>query len=72
MRVRLLSGEGGFKVDGVAISDDGTGRALSGFLAALRAGGYQVNAEDPGTQAQQPGFFSYSVRRFAEASGVKS
>lgn len=70
MRVRLLSGEGGFKVDGVAVGDDGT--ALSGFLAALRAGGYQANAEDPGAQAQQPGFFSYSVRRLAEASGAKS
>ncbi len=71
MRVRLLSAEGpqgGFRVDGVPISNAGSERALSGFLAALRAQGYQVKAEDPGYQTQQPGFFSYSVRRIAPVS----
>ena len=71
MRVRLLTGEGaqgGFRVDGVLVNDAGSERALSGFLAALRAEGYQVRAEDPGYQTQQPGFFSYSVRRIAPVS----
>lgn len=72
MRVRLLPAEGlqaGFRVDGVPVSNAGSERALSGFLAALRAEGYQVKAEDPGYQTQQPGFFSYSVRRLVPASG---
>lgn len=69
MRVRLISRDGGFRVDG---SDSGSERALTGFLAALRSAGYQVSAEDPGTQSQQPGYFSYSVRRLAEVSGAKS
>lgn len=75
MRVRLLTGEGvqgGFRVDGVPVGDGGSERALSGFLAALRAEGYQVKAEDPGYQTQQPGFFSYSVRRLAPVGGEKS
>jgi len=75
MRVRLLTGEGaqgGFRVDGVPVADAGSERALSGFLAVLRADGYQVKAEDPGYQTQQPGFFSYSVRRLESASGDKS
>lgn len=72
MRVRLLSKEGGFRIEGVPVGDAGSERALSGFLATLRAAGYQVNAEDPGNQTQQPGFFSYSVRRVAPVGGVKS
>jgi hypothetical protein len=75
MRVRLLAGEGtqgGFRVDGVPLNNAGSERALSGFLAALRAEGYQVKAEDPGYQTQQPGFFSYSVRRLAPANGDMS
>ena len=59
-------------ISGVPLSDAGSERALSGFLAALRAAGYQATAEDPGNQTQQPGFFSYSVRRIAQVSGVKS
>lgn len=75
MRVRLIPGDGaqgGFRVDGVPLQDAGLERGLSGFLSALRVDGYQVRAEDPGYQSQQPGFFSYSVRRLSAVGGDRS
>lgn len=72
MRVRLQAGDTAFRIEGLPHSDAASERELSGFLAALRATGYQVKAEDPGYQAQQPGFFSYSVRRTAPPVQAKS
>ena len=71
MRVRMTSPEGIYRVDGVPVAGTSADRALSGFLSALRLAGYQVNAEDPGNQTQQPAFFSYSVRRASDVDGVK-
>ena len=72
MRVQLQASDTAFRIEGVPHSDAASERDLSGFLAALRAAGYQVKAEDPGYQAQQPGFFSYSVRRTAPPVQAKS
>jgi hypothetical protein len=68
MRIRLASADGAFRIDGVPANDISADRALSGFLAELRSSGYQVSAEDPGNQSQQPGFFSYSVRRLPDGA----
>ena len=72
MRVRLMAKEGSFRIEGVPASDIGAERALSGFLASLRSAGYQVHAEDPGMQAQQPGIFSYSLRRIGNVMRARS
>jgi hypothetical protein len=72
MRVRTLSGEGGtagFQVDGIPLNANSPERSLSGFLGALRAKGYHSTSEDPGYQSQQPGFFSYSIRRVDLTAG---
>ncbi|MBZ0105726.1 MAG: hypothetical protein K8H84_08860 [Sulfuricella denitrificans] len=71
MRVQLLSREGVFRVDGMPLNDTEMDVALSGFLAALKAHGYQVNAVDPGNQSQLPGFFSYSLRRSTDNDGAR-
>lgn len=72
MRVRLITKDGGFRIEGVPVIGVGAEHALSGFLAALNAAGYQVHAEDPGIQAQQPGIFSYSLRRIGKVMAEKS
>jgi hypothetical protein len=72
MRVRVLPSEGSaasFQVDGVPLNIALPEQSLSGFLGALRGEGYQAKSEDPGYQTQQPGFFSYSVRRVDLAPG---
>jgi hypothetical protein len=70
MRVRLLSPEGVYRVDGVPVVGSTADQALAGFIGALRAAGYQANAEDPGSQGAQPGYFSYSIRRLPARDGV--
>ncbi|MBU0594590.1 MAG: hypothetical protein KKH74_12765 [Gammaproteobacteria bacterium] len=71
MRVQLLSREGLFRVDGMPLNGTEMDVALSGFLAALKKSGYQVNAVDPGNQSQLPGFFSYSLRRSSDHDGAR-
>ena len=62
MRVRMVATDGVYRIDGVPVSG-ASGQALAGFVAAMRTAGYRVDAEDTGGQGQQPGFFSYLVRR---------
>ncbi|WP_334189538.1 hypothetical protein [Noviherbaspirillum sp.] len=62
MRVRMVAADGVYRVDGVPASG-ASGQALAGFVAAMRTAGYRIDAEDTGGQGQQPGFFSYLVRR---------
>lgn len=61
MRVRLIPADGSFRVEGVPYNDGSSEHGLSGFLANMQNLGYQLKSEDPGTQGQQTGFFSYSV-----------
>ena len=62
LRIRLISKEAGFKIEGVPYAGEQSERVLSGFLGALKQSGYIVSAEDPGNLNQQAGFFAYSIR----------
>jgi hypothetical protein len=62
LRIRLISKEAGFKIEGVPYVADQSERMLSGFLGDLKQSGYLVSAEDPGNMNQQAGFFAYSIR----------
>jgi hypothetical protein len=62
LRIRLISKEMGFKIEGVPYAGEQSERVLSGFLADLKQSGYQVSSEDPGNMNQQAGFFAYSIR----------
>jgi hypothetical protein len=62
LRIRLISKEVGFKIEGVPYAGEQSERVLSGFLADLKQSGYQVSSEDPGNMNQQAGFFAYSIR----------
>ncbi|MFZ6818305.1 hypothetical protein [Undibacterium sp. Ji22W] len=63
MRVRLIPADASFRVEGVPYNDGSSAHSLSGFLAEMQSLGYQLKSEDPGTQGQQTGFFSYSVMK---------
>lgn len=70
MRVRLAAPEGFYLIDGVPAAG-ASEQSVAGFVAAMRNAGYRIDAVDPGTQTQQPGFFSYQVRRRDSAEGMK-
>ncbi|MBR7800850.1 hypothetical protein [Undibacterium fentianense] len=71
MRVRLNPLDGSFRVDGVPYTDVASANSLSGFIAEMQVLGYELKSEDPGSQGQQTGYFSYSVTKSKNSAGGK-